>query len=383
MSEQVHTTFRRWAEGRGVRIDGLRVSKLPGKGIGVVASRYLKKEETLISVPASSLITLDSRLVQVHERKIKDCSVHGSVAAALTLNHGKPERVYKAWESVWPTMEDLQPMPFTWSPNQQDHLPPAVQALLKHQRSKFDRDWAALDGEISENLKDLYEYYWLIVNTRCFYWTYFKKAKDAAKKGKSLSRDDCMALCPFADYLNHADEGCTFHYDTKGITVVCNRDYAAGEEVVVSYGAHSNDYLLVEYGFILQENKDDSTKVDHIILPMLTKAQATFLEQHDYLGDYTLDSAGVCYRTQVALRSTFTSAKRMEQFLAGGWDGEKDDAKVATIRNNILQEFQDEIEAKLAELVEMEDSAVVSTLVMRWEQILAMTEAVLEKGEVS
>lgn len=80
-------------------------------------------------------------------------------------------------------------------------------ALLKHQRGKFDRDWLALDGKIPEASKDLYQYYWLIVNTRCFYWTYFKRAKEAAKKGKTLSRDDCMALCPFADYLNHADEG--------------------------------------------------------------------------------------------------------------------------------------------------------------------------------
>lgn len=80
-------------------------------------------------------------------------------------------------------------------------------ALLKHQRGKFDRDWLALDGRIPEAGKELYQYYWLIVNTRCFYWTHFKKAKEAEKKGKTLSRDDCMALCPFADYLNHADGG--------------------------------------------------------------------------------------------------------------------------------------------------------------------------------
>lgn len=42
MLEQVHACFREWAEGRGVRIDGLRVVKLPGKGIGIVATRKLK-----------------------------------------------------------------------------------------------------------------------------------------------------------------------------------------------------------------------------------------------------------------------------------------------------------------------------------------------------
>lgn len=169
------------------------------------------------------MITLDSKFVQ--EQKIKNCSVHGTVAAALALNHENPERVYKPWDSVWPTMEDLQSMPFTWSTKEQDHLPPAIKGLLtfhceyrmdstnhyavflQHQQSKFDRDWLELAGKVPETSKDLYQYYWLIVNTRCFYWTYFKRAKEAARKGKTLSRDDCMALCPFADYLNHADDG--------------------------------------------------------------------------------------------------------------------------------------------------------------------------------
>lgn len=42
MLEQAHADFREWVEGRGVKIDGLRIAKLPGKGIGVVASRKLK-----------------------------------------------------------------------------------------------------------------------------------------------------------------------------------------------------------------------------------------------------------------------------------------------------------------------------------------------------
>lgn len=73
------------------------------------------------------MITLDSKFVQ--EQKIKKCSVHGTVAAALTLNHGKPDRVYKTWESTWPVVEDLQSMPFTWSLEHQNQLPQAVRGL--------------------------------------------------------------------------------------------------------------------------------------------------------------------------------------------------------------------------------------------------------------
>jgi hypothetical protein len=130
-------------------------------------------------------------------------------------------------------------------------------------------------------------------------------------------------------------------------------------------------------GFILQENIDDNTKLDHLIIPILTKAQTNLLEQHRYLGDYTLDASGVCYRTQVALRATFTPARKMEQFLAGTWDGEADDAKVDAKRTSILQQYRKEIEVELSGLEKLKDSDAVRTLIMRWKQILVMVEAVL------
>jgi hypothetical protein len=40
--DQKHTEFKAWAEEKGVKISGLSVAKLPGKGIGVVANRKLK-----------------------------------------------------------------------------------------------------------------------------------------------------------------------------------------------------------------------------------------------------------------------------------------------------------------------------------------------------
>lgn len=42
-------------------------------------------------------------------------------------------------------------------------------------------------------------YYWLLVNTRTFY-----HERPGMKKAKT-AREDRMALCPFADYFNHAD----------------------------------------------------------------------------------------------------------------------------------------------------------------------------------
>jgi hypothetical protein len=47
--------------------------------------------------------------------------------------------------------------------------------------------------------KKKYLYNWTAVNTRSFYY----EVKNAKKKAPN----DCMAVCPFMDYINHADEG--------------------------------------------------------------------------------------------------------------------------------------------------------------------------------
>jgi hypothetical protein len=69
----------------------------------------------------------------------------------------------------------------------------------------------------------------------------------------------------------------------------------------------------------------------------------------------------------------------MEQFLAGTWDGEKDDAKVDAKCTTVLQQFKTEIEGKLSELDNLEESDQVSALIMRWKQILEMLDRGLKK----
>lgn len=65
---------------------------------------------------------------------------------------------------------------------------------------------------LSSDLQELFTYYWLIVNTRTFYWDYSTiSTKRKGKPGKKLVGDDCMTLCPFADYFNHADGGVSGH----------------------------------------------------------------------------------------------------------------------------------------------------------------------------
>jgi hypothetical protein len=104
------------------------------------------------------------------------------------------------------------------------------------------------------------------------------------------------------------------------------------------------------------------------------------LEEHRYLGDYSLDATGVCYRTQVALRATFTPARKMEQFLAGTWDGELDDGRLRLKGLSVLGQFREEIEKKLGELRGLGKGAEVEVLMMRWGQMAGMADETLKNS---
>jgi len=64
--------------------------------------------------------------------------------------------------------------------------------------------------------------------------------------------------------LNHGPDINTFlNYDKGARSVVLrtDRDYAAGEQVKVSYGQRSGGDLLLSYGFVPTDNPYDSTEV--------------------------------------------------------------------------------------------------------------------------
>ncbi|KAL9582264.1 MAG: hypothetical protein Q9212_003394 [Teloschistes hypoglaucus] len=160
---------------------------------------------------------------------------------------------------------------------------PAMQALLRTQKQKLKADWFNVLANFSETNFETYVYYWLIVNTRSFYF-------EMPNVEKQPPREDRMVLVEFGP---------------EGYTVTSDRDYDAGEEVYVSYGRHDNDFLLVECqssyseapvqaqdltlkgadGFILDLNRWDCTSVDHILSKHLANTAAERqLQEAGYFG---------------------------------------------------------------------------------------------------
>jgi len=219
------------------------------------------------------------------------------------------------------------------------------------------------------------------VNTRTFYFL----SQSHVAKGKARNippRDDCLALNPFADYINHASNPtCHASLTPLGYKVIASSPVAKDTEITISYGSHSNDFLLAEYGFILDKNVWDEIVLDAYIIPLVDEKKKGQLQELGFWGNYVLDSRTVCHRTEVGVRAVCLPFGRWKRFALGLDDGEKHQALVDEQLLQILQSHKKEaVERKeqIAVIVEGLESQR-ATLTKRYVQIIILLEAAIDR----
>ncbi|KAI1819960.1 SET domain-containing protein [Xylaria intraflava] len=379
-----------WATPQGVKLNGIIPSRIPGRGIGVLATRDIQADEIVLEVPTTCLRTL-STVPKSRLRKLSGdtttstatstattaISVHGILAADLALEKSKK---YAPWSAICPRLEDLATMPLLWPRELQALLPPRARELLDNQVAKSTRDWelvaAAFPGlgsiQSAGEGSDEYRHAWLLVNSRTFYYL------DAAiKRRRGLSRDDCLALMPVADLFNHTDEdGCHVAFGGDGFTFRATVPCREGEEVRICYGRHGGDFLLVEYGFVMEGNCWDEALLDEVLLERLDENARERLEAAGFLGGYVLDSATVCHRTEVALRLLCCRLGEWMRFVDGSDGGEGSRAAVDALLLEILREYRGRVASTIDKVrgLQVGERVQRDILMARWEQIARLLD---------
>lgn len=302
-------------------------------------------------------------------------SVQGLLAADLLLDKSKPSLV---WKASLPTQETLmEAIPFWWDPVPQALLPEAASKLLSSQKRKLRLDWELASKTLSRTSYKRFEYVWFIVGTRTFYYTH------PGSDGKR-NPDECLALVPIADYFNHADVGCIVNYSPTSYTFSTDRKIEKGEEVFISYGHHSNDFLLAEYGFCLAANRWDSICLDTILLASFNKEHEEILRSVQYWGDYTLNADSVCYRTEVAVRLLCMPEEDWRQSLDSVFDIQDEIQRAAdNFLLQVLKPYSLTIHEKIHQvsLLDSQFTRQKSILTERWEQILRLVDTACTRIE--
>ncbi|EXJ61184.1 uncharacterized protein A1O5_11976 [Cladophialophora psammophila CBS 110553] len=360
----------KWAVCNGIKVNGVAAHRFPGKGMGIVAERRLKAGEVILDIPMSVIRTAET-VPQTVTEALQGCSINGLLAAELATDASESHAL---WRATLPSMEELdQSMPLFWPPELQELLPQPALALLRKQQGKVSRDWNVVSAAFPQLSDDAYRHYWLLASTRTFYYT-----PPDMKPEDTPEADECLALVPFGDYFNHSDGGCKVSYSATGYEFKLDQAVRKGEELYISYGNHPNDFLLVEYGFILAENKWDEVSLDTVILPLFSDKQSEMLEEAGYLGNYVLETPSMqddevaCYRTRVALRLLCMPLKTWNEGVMYGVDDDDEyQSAVHGLLRQALKAYVDIVDKSLEQIARLEVGLASQRDVLRrrWEQI--------------
>lgn len=186
---------------------------LANKCIKVVATDHIPEGTEVLTVPCAALRTRETVPPTIAKKLPKDMTAHGLIAADSALNQSQNTANYAPWEAVVPSWDDIQAsLPLTWPRSLQALLPAAARQLLDKQRKKFDKDWASVsaafpfparNGIRSSCTQDEYLYAWLLVNTRCFYYTTpqtERLPKEDHVSNPAAPTPKRLCLCPSADF---------------------------------------------------------------------------------------------------------------------------------------------------------------------------------------
>ncbi|EJT73119.1 hypothetical protein GGTG_09969 [Gaeumannomyces tritici R3-111a-1] len=352
-----------WAKREGASLHGVYPTETPYRGAGMAAGRHLKEGEDILYVPTGLVRSLHTVPEHVSRKLPSDTSIHALLAADLTVN-GMTELAL--WRDCLPTLADFSTgMPFMWHKKLQELLPKPARELLENQLGNFHRDWARVTKAFPDLQQEDYLHNWLAVSTRSFYyWTPQMELYPPA---------DRLALVPIADLFNHADTGCGASFTPDGFVVSTDRKYHVGQEIYISYGTHTNDLLLAEYGFVPMANRWDKTCLDDVILPRLSPDQKKLLRDNKLLGPFLLDTATLgCRKTQAAIRLLCPCSRpQWEDFLDEEGCGEHCREAMNALLRSLLTEYMATARKTVREVAELEvgQSAQRELLGQRWRQI--------------
>ena len=215
-STDKHVIFTNWAQDRGVEINGVAPTRLPGRGLGLLMTKAMKTGERMLFIPEKAMFKPNPRFLKT--QSLERASPQAQLAISA-MNVAKSEDSPLAvWQATWPTPEDLsQALPMCWTQTDRDDLPPSVQQPLARMEEDYSKDWEAVAKVCESNgwSENDWKYYWQIVNSRSFYWK--------SPRGKVGS----MVMCHFIDYMNHGPSGttCNVVMSSRGYEVIADRDY--------------------------------------------------------------------------------------------------------------------------------------------------------------
>lgn len=266
----------------------LKVGHFPVTGRGIYSQQNFQKDDLLISLPITSLISIVSIADDLKFRLLlnrifgsaeKQMTSQGLLALYLLyLKHTAQQMEYIT------TLPTTFSMPYFCNDAEINAMHSTIRDKIYDQREIISADFNCFQ----ENFKDTccmccnriyfcdifnfseFEWSFFAVNSRSVYFNLEKIAVrhyESVRGIQVLLKDEpTLALAPFLDLLNHSCSAGTGLYvkntnDGPLYQLYTTVAYPKYEQLFISYGALDNAKLLTEYGFFVPNNKHDSIEI--------------------------------------------------------------------------------------------------------------------------
>lgn len=308
---------------------------------------------------------------------------------------------------VWPSIDELDSIPTIWNCQRNNDysntyeiliglLPYASSTHMLRITKLVQNDWGVILPIISKwnemfpmplSMDDQFNKFlhiYFIINSRCLY------CEIPLKKKSSDRIISNFTMVPLVDFLNHSvtiDKYCYPElqpFQKDGIAGVGqfmirvgNYEYhKQGEQIYLNYGPHSNDFLLNEYGFVVNDNQWDFIDITQELWSLLENSSSNkdeldsitkFLRENDYWGDYTINKDEISYRTMVAISLIVTKDfERVQKFMLGYINEEyfvpKIKVSLSTLLNKLLLDASDKLQYLNIILERIEHATLVRSI---------------------
>lgn len=291
---------------------GLQLRDYLDTGRGVTSPKPIQPLDVLLRIPFNLLITFDtvrkSELIG-YLNELQPLTIQTLLALFVVMERHKGDK--SQWKDYLESLPDPEPfLPWLCQEEVIDRwFPDDFKRPLKELQNNFLKGYEnarkALRSDVCcrccgaslDYLLEIAKFRWgyILVNTRSVYVDPDYLTAEDQSSLDLLADDPFLALCPYMDLINHhylaktkanviSIQGETFYQLT---TITGFKKY---EQLFISYGAHCNEKLLMEYGFFIPGNVFDTVKINleevlQVFKVSLDERQYKYIKNHEFDAD--------------------------------------------------------------------------------------------------
>lgn len=289
----------------------LKIKRFPDTDRGVTSSKTLRQNDTLIQISYDLMITFTTIQTCFAKNKLtlnEKLTMQEFLALFLILERENNQSLWRYYINSLPS--ELPDLPWLKSADEIKLYPEDLRIASIKNLENFATSLERVRKSIGKHLhcvsfEVLFKWAFILVNTRAVYVNpNFVWAINNSMKCLLLD-EPSQALCPFLDMFNHH-----FHANTEAMMIEEDgglkyklktlTSYRAYEQIMISYGPHDNDKLLMQYGFFIPGNIFDTVKFDlqevkELIKFNIDNKKYKFIKNHKFDSDLYIGQSGVSF----------------------------------------------------------------------------------------